>query len=76
VPDERWGEAVLAVCVTRSGNGCDAGDLVAFCRERLGGYKIPRQYRFVAELPRNASGKVLKRVLREPYWQGQTRSIS
>lgn len=76
VPDEKWGEAALAVCVTRSGQEHAAEDLIAFLRSRLGGYKIPRQYRFVDELPRNASGKILKRVLREPYWTGRARAIA
>lgn len=76
IPHDKWGEAPLAVCVTRSGQPLDAEILIAFCRDRLGGYKIPRQYTFVAELPRNASGKVLKRVLREPWWAGRDRSIA
>lgn len=76
VPDDRWGEAAMAVCVTRSGQPLDPEELIAFCRDRLGGYKIPRRYSFVDELPRNASGKILKRVLREPYWTGRTRSIA
>jgi len=76
IPHEKWGEAALAVCVTRSGQPLEADALIAFCRNRLGGYKIPRQYRFVTELPRNASGKILKRVLREPYWKGHARSIA
>ncbi|MBF9033749.1 long-chain-fatty-acid--CoA ligase [Rhodobacterales bacterium HKCCE2091] len=76
VPDEKWGEAALAVCVTRAGASPGPDELVAFCRERLGGYKVPRRYDFVAELPRNASGKILKRVLREPYWKGQARAIA
>lgn len=75
VPDEKWGEALLAVCVCR-GTPPAAADLVAFCRGRLGGYKVPRQFEFVAALPRNPSGKVLKRVLREPYWQQQGRGIA
>jgi fatty-acyl-CoA synthase len=76
VPDETWGEAALAVCVTRSGAPIEAEALIAFCRARLGGYKIPRHYVFVDELPRNSSGKVLKRVLRAPYWQGRDRAIA
>jgi acyl-CoA synthetase (AMP-forming)/AMP-acid ligase II len=76
VPDAKWGEALMAVCVARSANPPSSDALIGFCRERLGGYKIPRHYQFVSELPRNASGKVLKRVLREPYWQGQSRSIA
>ncbi|MCI5074200.1 long-chain-fatty-acid--CoA ligase [Oricola sp.] len=76
VPHEKWGEAALAICVTRSGNTLPADALIGFCRDRLGGYKIPRQYEFVRELPRNASGKILKRVLREPYWKGRERAIA
>jgi fatty-acyl-CoA synthase len=77
VPDARWGEALLAVCVLRTGAAQPDDDtLIAFCRERLGGFKVPRRYAFVETLPRNASGKVLKRVLREPYWSGEARGIA
>jgi len=74
IPDEKWGEAPLAVCVAR-GDAPTAEAMIAFCRERLGGYKVPRRYEFVKELPRNASGKLLKRVLREPYWKDVSRKI-
>ena len=67
VPDERWGEAVKAVVVPRDGTALEAGDLIAFAREQLAGYKLPRSIDVVAELPRNATGKVLKRELRERY---------
>jgi acyl-CoA synthetase (AMP-forming)/AMP-acid ligase II len=53
-----------------------AEDLDAFCRERLGGFKVPRRYEFQAVLPRNASGKILKRELREQYWSGHARRVS
>lgn len=76
IPHEKWGEAALAVCVSRTGEPLAPEELIEFCRSRLGGYKIPRHYSFVPELPRNASGKVLKRVLREPYWAGHARSIA
>lgn len=76
VPDIKWGEAVMAVCVCRDGREPKPDELIAFCRDRLGGYKIPRRYQFVRELPRNASGKVLKRVLREPHWIGHTRGVA
>ena len=67
MPDERWGEAVKALVVTRPGAATSAGDLVAFARERLAGYKLPRSIDFVDDLPRTASGKVLKRELRDRY---------
>jgi acyl-CoA synthetase (AMP-forming)/AMP-acid ligase II len=63
VPDERLGE-VGKVYVVRRGGGLTEEDVVAHCRERLAGFKVPRQVAFVDELPRNLSGKVLKRDLR------------
>jgi len=65
VPDPRLGEVGRAFLVTRPGHALAEADVLAFCRERLANYKIPRRVVFRAALPRNASGKVLKRVLRE-----------
>jgi long-chain acyl-CoA synthetase len=65
VPHERWGEAVAALVVRREGHPCTAEDLVAFARERLAGYKVPRVVEFVDGFPRTPSGKVLKRELRD-----------
>jgi len=76
VPDDKWGEAIMAVCVARPGIRPTDDGLIAFCREHLGGFKIPRRFAFVDALPRNASGKVLKRTLREPYWAGVARAIA
>ena len=67
VPDERWVEAVTALVVRRPGARPTAEELIAFARERLAGYKLPRAIEFVDELPRTPSGKVLKRELRERY---------
>jgi acyl-CoA synthetase (AMP-forming)/AMP-acid ligase II len=75
VPDERWGEAVKAVVVPAPGAELSAQDVIAFCRTRLARYQCPSSVDFVQELPRNATGKVLKRALREPYWTGRERSI-
>jgi len=61
--------------VLRPGRAGDAESIEAFARTRLAGFKVPRTIRFVAELPRNPSGKILKRVLREPYWRGRDRNI-
>jgi long-chain acyl-CoA synthetase len=69
VPDERWGETVKALVVPRAGAEPGADELIAFARERLAGYKLPRSVELVAELPRTPSGKVLKRELRERYRQ-------
>jgi HIP---CoA ligase len=65
VPDARLGEVGRAYVVARPGHVLAAADVLAFCRERLANYKVPRQVVFRADLPRNPSGKTLKRVLRE-----------
>ena len=75
VPDERWGEAVKAVIVASPGAELSAEDVIAYARTRLGGFKLPKSVDFVAALPRNPSGKLLKRELREPYWAGTDRRI-
>lgn len=67
VPHEHWGEAVKALVVRRPQSGAAADDVIAFARERLAGYKLPRTVDFVDELPRTPTGKVLKRELRERY---------
>jgi acyl-CoA synthetase (AMP-forming)/AMP-acid ligase II len=76
VPDERWGEVGKALVVRVPGSDLTAGDVIAHCRSRLAGYKRPHSVEFVADLPRNATGKVLKRVLREPYWAGRDRAVN
>ena len=65
LPDTRWGERVVAVVVPAPGRTLDADELVRFCRTRLAGFKVPRQVVIGEALPRNPSGKVLKRVLRD-----------
>ena len=67
VPDDRWGETVMALVIARPGASPAADELVRYARERLAGYKLPRIIRFVDELPRSPTGKVLKRELRERY---------
>jgi acyl-CoA synthetase (AMP-forming)/AMP-acid ligase II len=73
VPDDYWGESVKAIVVAET--EVDPHDIIAFCRRHLAGYKCPRSVDFVASLPRNASGKILKTTLREPYWQNRTRNV-
>ena len=65
LPDEMWGEQVVAVVQARSGSSVSQDELIAFCRERLASYKKPRHIVFAGELPKNASGKILKRELRD-----------
>ena len=74
VPDERWGETVKALIVRRPCSEADADELLAFTRARLAGYKLPRSFEFVDELPRTPTGKVLKRQLRERYGARQMRA--
>jgi len=75
VPDERWGEAVYAVVVPRS--DVDPDTLIAHCRSRIAGYKVPKHVELRAEpLPKSAAGKVLKRELRAPHWAGRTEAIA
>ncbi len=67
IPNEEWGESVHAVVVPARA-GVTEADVIAFARQHLGGYKVPRSVSFVDELPKTGSGKVLKRQLRAPYW--------
>ena len=71
IPDERWGESVKAVIVLHGGQSATREEIIEYCRERLAGYKIPRSVSFVPELPKNTSGKILRRVLREEYWKDE-----
>ncbi|MEM3087056.1 MAG: long-chain-fatty-acid--CoA ligase [Halobacteria archaeon] len=75
IPDGKWGEVPLAVVVARPGTVPGEEEIIAHCRKRLAGFKVPKRVEFVKELPRNPSGKVLKRVLREPYWKGRERRV-
>jgi acyl-CoA synthetase (AMP-forming)/AMP-acid ligase II len=75
VPDERWGEVPKAVVVAARAAAVDPDALITYCREHLAAYKCPTSVDVVAELPRNLTGKVLKKQLREPYWQGLERRI-
>ncbi len=76
VPDEKWGEAVKAIVVLKPGESATEDDIRAFARERIAGYKVPKSVEFVEVLPRNPSGKVLRRQLREPYWEGVDRKVN
>ncbi|MRJ75295.1 long-chain-fatty-acid--CoA ligase [Aeromicrobium sp. SMF47] len=75
VPDDRWGETVKAVVAFRPGASATADELIAFARERLAGYKVPSSIDVVEALPRNPSGKILKRDLRKPYWGDGSRQV-
>jgi long-chain acyl-CoA synthetase len=77
VPDPQWGELVMACVVSKMGATLTADDLIAFCRRTLASYKVPRRIEFSAtDLPKNSSGKVLKKTLRERFWTHQQRAVS
>jgi acyl-CoA synthetase (AMP-forming)/AMP-acid ligase II len=76
VPDDTWGEAVKAVVVLEPGAVAEPAAIIAFARERIAHYKCPKSVDIVEAIPRNPSGKILKRVLREPYWAGRDRRIA
>jgi acyl-CoA synthetase (AMP-forming)/AMP-acid ligase II len=75
VPDETWGEAVKACVVLKPGVKASAAEIIEFMRSRIAHYKCPKTVDFLEAIPRNPTGKILKRVLREPYWRGQERRI-
>ena len=76
VPDERWGEVPKALVVARAAAHPDPDDVLAFARDRLAGFKVPKTVEIRGPLPRNPTGKVLRRLLREPYWKGRDRLIA
>jgi long-chain acyl-CoA synthetase len=76
VPDEKWGERVHAVIVLKPGMQASEAEIVAKCRELIAGYKIPRSLEFVEQMPKSGAGKILKRNLREKYWQPGSRQVN
>jgi acyl-CoA synthetase (AMP-forming)/AMP-acid ligase II len=75
VPDERWGEVPKAVVVAKAGATIDTEQLLAWCGQQIASFKCPKTVDVVAELPRNPTGKILKKDLRKPYWQGRERQV-
>jgi len=75
VPDDEYGEAVHAVVQPEAGADLSEASVRGFLRERMAGYKVPRSVAFQGELPREDSGKIFKRKLREPFWEGRERRI-
>jgi len=74
IPSEEWGEAVHAI-VKRAHDGLREEVLIGWARTHLAGYKLPRSISWTDEIPRNASGKILKKLLREPFWAGKDRRV-
>ncbi|MBP7952207.1 MAG: long-chain-fatty-acid--CoA ligase [Sphingorhabdus sp.] len=76
VPHEKWGETVKAVCVAKAGHSIDPDSVMQWTRERLAGFKVPTSVDIIGALPRNASGKILRKDLRAPYWVGYDRMVN
>jgi len=76
IPDEKWGEAVLAIVTLKDGKTATADEIIAHCHGRIANYKCPRQVDFREALPLSGAGKIMKNVLRDPYWQGKKRSVN
>ena len=76
IPSEKWGEEVKAVVALEPGKTLTADELISFARAHIAGYKVPKSVDFVPELPRNGTGKLMKHVLRDPYWAGRERQVS
>jgi acyl-CoA synthetase (AMP-forming)/AMP-acid ligase II len=75
IPDDHWGETVKAIVVLRPGHQATEQEIIGFARERLAHYKCPHTVEVIDALPRSPSGKVLKRTLRAPFWEGRDRRI-
>jgi fatty-acyl-CoA synthase len=76
VPSDKWGESPKAIVVLKPDEHVDAEDIIAFARQRLASFKCPSSVDFTDALPRNPSGKILKKDLRAPYWEGRTRQVN
>jgi fatty-acyl-CoA synthase len=76
IPDQKWGETVKAVVVPKPGMRVEEADIIAWARERIAAFKAPRSVDVIEALPRNASGKILRKDLRAPYWEGYERMVN
>ena len=76
IPDEKWGELVLALVVTTPGSSLTEADVIAYTKTKLAGYKCPKRVEFRDALARTATGKLQKFKLREPYWAGLERKVN
>ncbi|MCR6032403.1 long-chain-fatty-acid--CoA ligase [Nocardioides sp. zg-579] len=76
IPDDTWGESVKAVVALKPDTSATEEELIAYCREHLAHFKCPRSVDVIEALPRNPTGKILKRDLRAPYWEGRSRGVN
>ena len=76
VPDDKWGEVPKAIVVKKQGVDVTEESILTFAKEQLAGFKCPKSVAWIDALPRNPSGKILKKDLRAPYWEGRTRQVN
>ena len=76
VPDDNWGESVLAFVVKTPKSNISEPEVIEFAKTKIASFKIPKSIVFIETLPRNPSGKILRRELRDPYWKGRTRGVN
>ena len=76
IPDDKWGEAVKGFVVIKEGVELNEVDIISYARTQIAGYKCPKSINYVNELPRNPSGKILRREIRDPFWEGKERKVS
>jgi long-chain acyl-CoA synthetase len=76
IPNERWGELVHAFVVTKPGHEVSGRELAEFVRDKIAAFKVPRRFDFIDYIPRNATGKILHRQLREEFWRDRDRAIN
>ena len=76
IPDDKWGEATKAFIVQADGEPLDEAEVISYVRTQIAGYKCPKTVEHINELPRNPSGKILRKDLRAPYWEGKERNVS
>ncbi len=75
VPDDYWGESVKAFVVLKNGMNATEEEIINLCKSTIASYKKPRSVEFLPQLPKSPTGKILKRVIREQYWNGHERRV-
>ena len=76
IPDDKWGESVKGFVVLAADASLSEDEIISYTRTQIAAYKCPKSIEFIKELPRNPSGKILRRELRDPYWEGVDRKVS
>jgi acyl-CoA synthetase (AMP-forming)/AMP-acid ligase II len=76
IPDDKWGESVIGFVVIEESTNLSEVEIISYARTQIAAYKCPKSIEFIKELPRNPSGKILRRELRDPYWEGIDRKVS